>query len=267
MATLDEIFVKEFNKARNSVSTSKTIYDLGLEPKGLPKQDFFQVKGITIDYYSKLNNLSVMLAPRGTKLERRLVKAHGEGYRLDSKGNVRTQEVKLPKGSIAVISNTPIGVPTNFSHEGFEYVDFYEVGGSRRYIYIIPKQYLYKIHFNALAISSKSMKSYSGISIKTWGLGVLHLCIVPYKVNRTYASTIILRAKGSLDFSKEVGEVLDYLKSIGIISELPLYLTEEGENVAISEVNPAYNPMEYIPVDLVPLSNVSDVDLEAMLNV
>ena len=51
MATLDEIFKGEFNKTRNNLKGYISIYDLGIKPKSLPKNDFYNVKGVEVEYY------------------------------------------------------------------------------------------------------------------------------------------------------------------------------------------------------------------------
>ena len=68
MATLDEIFKSEFNKTRNNLKGYISIYDLGIKPNSLPKNDFYNVKGVEVDYYSKLNDSNLMILPRGYEL-------------------------------------------------------------------------------------------------------------------------------------------------------------------------------------------------------
>lgn len=271
MATLDDIFKREFNQCRASLTSTNTIFDLNLQPKALPKDDFYNVRGIEVDYYSKLNTSNVMLVPRGVKLEKRMQGSDG-GLRRKKDGSYFTIEVKVPKGSVAVVSNIAIGLPNRFSAEGYDYVDFIELKNpkgevvGRRYTYILPRSVLYKVNFNALALSSRKMKSYQGVSIKSWNLGVLHLCIIPYKPKRTYANTVILVAKPSLDFSKEVEQLTLTLQNLGVISAPLDYITSEGENLGMSVIDPAYSSMEYISTELTPLSSLSEKDLESLLN-
>lgn len=268
MATLDEIFKGEFNKTRNNLKDRKSIYDLGIKPKSLPKNDFYSVKGIEVEYYNKLNDSNVMIVPRGFELRRRLLKAKDEGgFRTDKQGNVRTVEVSVPKGSIAVMSPMPLGLPFSFKAEGYDYVDYIEMEGKRRYIYILPTSVLYKVNFNALALSTKKMKCFSGVAIKTWNLGILNICVVPYKVGRTYESTIILKVKQSLDFTKEVDWVTKVLESKGVISNPLDYMTEEGENIGISPLDPAYDSIEYNPVDVSSLADAKIKGVEDIMNV
>lgn len=272
MATLDEIFEREFNQTRASLKVGSSIYDLKLTPRTLPRQDFYSVQGIKEDYYSKLNDTNVYLLPRGQKLERRLLTSEGQ-FRVRKDGSYFTVSVSVPKNSLAVVSNRPIGLPFSYKADGFDYVDYMEIGGSsgdhkvKRYIYIIPKQYLYKVHFNALALSSKKMKSYQGIAIKSWNLGVLNLCIIPYKPNRTYANTVILLAKVGTDFSKEISSLVGDLVRLGVISEPYEYLMPDGRNIGIEDIEPAYNFMEYVPHEVSPLSSLTDKDLEDIIGV
>ena len=222
MATLDEIFKSEFNKTRNNLKGYISIYDLGIKPKSLPKNDFYNVKGVEVEYYKKLNDSNVMLVPRGFELRRRLLKAKDEGgFRRDKDGN----------------------------------------------IYILPTSVLYKTNFNALAISTKKMKCFSGVAIKTWNMGILNICVVPYKVGRTYESTIILKVKQSLDFTKDVAQLTKVLESKGVISNPVDYMTEEGENIGVTPIVPAYDSIEYNPVEISSLADANIKGIEDIIDV
>ena len=274
MTTLDEIFKKEFNLSRNNMSNQGNIYDLKLPKGSLPKRDFYTVKNITEGYYDTLNDSNVMVLPKGYPLTRRLLNSDGQ-FRIKKDGSFFTINVKLPKDSVAVVYNKPIGLPYNHQTKtgGYDYVDYFDIKDDngnivgRRYIYILPKSVLYKVNFNALALSTKKMKSFAGLSIKTWGYGVLHLCVIPYKPNLTYTSTQLLYAKGSLDFSKEISDVLTVLIKLGVVSNPTEYVLETGENIAVSSLDPAYNVMEYEPIALSPLASLSEKELEEVLGV
>lgn len=274
MPTLDEIYKKDFNKARSSVPPQGTIYDLKLPKGSLPVKDFYNVKGITEEYFDKLNETNVMLLPRGYQLTRRLLNSDGQ-FRVKKDGSFFTIDIKLPKNAVAVVSNQKIGLPYNHvaDSEGYDYVDYVDVKDDKgnitgkRYIYILPKSVLYKVNFNALAISTKKMKSYSGLSIKTWGFGVLNLCVIPYKPNLTYTSTQILFARGSLNFNKEIHDVLSELIKLGIVSNPQDYILDDGENIGVVALDPAYNTFEYEPVSLTPLASLTDKELDEVLGV
>lgn len=268
MAMLDEIFKREFNQTRNHLKGGTSIYELGIKPKALPKNDFYNVKGIEVDYFSKLNDSNVMLLPRGYELRKRLLKSKDErGFRVDKDGNVRTVAVSVPKGSVAVMSPMPIGLPYMYREDGYDYVDYIEAGGSRRYIYILPTSVLYKANFNALAMSTKKMKSFSGVSLKTWNMGILNLCIVPYRVGRTYDNTIILKVKQSLDFSKEVNQLIGVLESNGVISNPSDYMLDDGENIGVTPIDPAYDSMEYLPLEVSSLADANIKGVEDIMDV
>lgn len=274
MATLDEIFKKEFNQSRSGLSSQGNIYDLKLPKGSLPSKDFYTVKNVDEEYYDKLNDCNVMLLPKGYPLTRRLLNSDGQ-FRVKKDGSFFTITVKLPKDSVAVLYNKPLGLPYNYQTKsvGYDYVDYIDLKDAegnltgRRYIYILPKSVLYKVNFNALAISTKKMKSYSGMSIKTWGYGVLHLCVIPYKPNLTYTSTQILFAKGGLDFSAEIHSVLSTLVKLNVVSNPLDYVLDTGENVAVTMLDPSYNVMEYEAVSLTPLASLTDKELEEVLGV
>lgn len=274
MATLDDIFKKEFNQTRNNLPNQGNIYDLKLPTGSLPRRDFYTVKNISEDYYSSMNDCNVMVLPKGYPLTRRLLNSDGQ-FRIKKDGSFFTINVKLPKDSVAVVYNKPIGLPYNYQTKtgGYDYVDYYVMKDDdgnplgRRYIYILPKSVLYKVNFNALALSTKKMKAFAGLSIKTWGYGVLHLCVIPYKPNLTYTSTQLLYAKGGLDFSKEISDVLSTLIRLGVVSNPTEYVLDNGENIAVTSLDPSYNVMEYEPIALSPLATLSDKELEEVLGV
>jgi len=274
MATLDDIFKKEFNQTRNNLPNQGNIYDLKLPTGSLPRRDFYTVKNISEDYYSSMNDCNVMVLPKGYPLTRRLLNSDGQ-FRVKKDGSSFTINVKLPKDSVAVVYNKPIGLPYNYQTKtgGYDYVDYYDMKDDdgnllgRRYIYILPKSVLYKVNFNALALSTKKMKAFAGLSIKTWGYGVLHLCVIPYKPNLTYTSTQLLYAKGGLDFSKEISDVLSTLIRLGVVSNPTEYVLDTGENIAVTSLDPSYNVMEYEPIALSPLATLSDKELEEVLGV
>lgn len=274
MATLDDIFKKEFNQTRNNLPNQGNIYDLKLPTGSLPRRDFYTVKNISEDYYSSMNDCNVMVLPKGYPLTRRLLNSDGQ-FRVKKDGSFFTINVKLPKDSVVVVYNKPIGLPYNYQTKtgGYDYVDYYDMKDDdgnllgRRYIYILPKSVLYKVNFNALALSTKKMKAFAGLSIKTWGYGVLHLCVIPYKPNLTYTSTQLLYAKGGLDFSKEISDVLSTLIRLGVVSNPTEYVLDTGENIAVTSLDPSYNVMEYEPIALSPLATLSDKELEEVLGV
>lgn len=303
VATLTEIFKREFKTARANLPVNTSIYDLNLPQSSLPKGNFYVVDGITEDLYKDLNGQHVMLYPRqgGKPLERRRLNSEGE-FMYDRQGNHRIDEIPCPKGYVAVVSRFALTLPYEAERNGYNYVDYFDLPESeanglksskakadielydlfgygeeenssadvvegeepliRHFIYVLPKSVLYKVHFNALAVSSKTMKAYEGISVKTWTSGVLHICVIPYKAGNTYANTVILDVKPSLDFEEEVSELLGYLVQHGIMSDPYEYLTDEGENLGISEVVPAYDKFEYQSKDLYSLDNVAEQEFE-----
>lgn len=270
MPTLDEIFAREFKLSRNRLGEYLSLFELGLKKGKLPKNDFYRVLGVTDDYYSQLNNTNVMIL-RGAKLERRLLSSTG-GFRTDSLGKLIKQTVSLPKGSVAVLSSVRLGLPYRYKLEGYDYVDYIdnlnEQGEiiSRRYVYILPKANLHKVNLNALALSNRPMKSYSGIKIATWGVGFLYLNIIPYKPKKQYQNTVVLSVKNSLDFSKEIGIALNDLVKLGLISEPYEYVLDTGENIALTQVLNSYDILDYTPYEDSNLSTLSDKEFEELLN-
>lgn len=270
MATLDTIFKREFKTSRNRLGEHLSLFELPLKKGNLPRVDFYRVLGIEDQYFSRLNNANVMIM-RGTELERRLLNTRGE-FRVDKTGKLLKEVVPVPRGSIAVLSKVRLGLPFKYKLDGYDYVDYIDSTNdrgeviSRKYIYILPKDKLYKTNLNALAISNRTMKAFSSIKIATWGVGFLYLNVIPYKPNRQYQNTVVLSVKNSLDFSKEISTVMGDLVRLGLISNPSEYVLETGENIAITQQPPAYDSFEYTPYEQSNLSKVSDQEFEEMIN-
>lgn len=261
MVSLDDNFKKEFNKTRATIPQNNNIYDLKLPEGVIPKKAFYVVSGIEDEVFKDLNDYQVELVDRGVKLEQRLVNSKGQTIKTKN-GKVLKKEIPLPKDSQAVISIKELKVPFKYNKDGFGFVDYIIKDKRRMFVYIVPKANLYKVNYSALAISSRTMKGFYGIKIKSWNWGVLNLCIIPYKPNVNYTNTIILKVKSTLDYREEIKSLFLELIKRGVVSDPYAYLTSEGENIAISSIPNSYDAFSFEPRSQSSIADLKDISLE-----
>lgn len=261
MATNEEIFFKEFNqmvyqlKANNGVVN---LYDIPLPPLPfkMEKREIAAIGNIEEEYYSKLNNSEALLWSNG-QLKRRRFDYKGE-YMKDKEGNQIFDDVNLPHGCVAVISDIKIGVPLKFKpKEYFEYVDMIyknNEDGSKSifYVYIVPRKYCYKINQVALVINTNKMRSYyDGIGITLKNGSTIYLYTIPYKPSKQERGYRIIHTKTSNDFSMELNAIKDYWLKTNYMFNPEMCIMNEGtkgrENMAIQALPTVMD--EYIRFD------------------
>ena len=244
MASLDDLFVKEF-RSRIRNFGSKDIFNAPLPDSVKDWEvtgcDVFAVKGdIDDEYYGKLKSTVVKDIPRGSKVAKRKYDKATRSFMRNDDGTFIYEDVTIPTGSKAVVSDKSISLPYGYKKEGFGYVDFVQTGSKIKYIYIIPKIYLYKVNQVALALSVKNMKNYSGMGYVTWDNGTVFLHLIPYNPRASYVGSKILKTKAGLSFDKEIKEIVDYWMMIGYIPNLAL-CNVNGENIALKQTAVGYN--------------------------
>ena len=186
MATLDEMFYREF---KNTVQVRAGITNIKLSDLGIPrgvarrsiisKSKMVLIGGIKDDYYSALNNTENIFLSR-PNLKRRKFGANGKF--IVKNGNYVYEDVALPHGCVAILSDVKIGVPLKYTpREKFDYIDYIEKSGRVKYIYIVPKQYCYKLNQTALVFSFRPLRSYyDGLSIYTQSGLLIYMYVIPY---------------------------------------------------------------------------------------
>lgn len=192
--TLEEMFFREFNQMMSQRKANTGMFNIHSidVPEGVFKEvstrDKVIIKGISEEYYEKLSNTEAMLWSHG-KLSRRKFDYKGEFIKRD--GKYVLEDVTLPHESVAVISDVKIGVPTKFkSKESFEYVDVIHRktpdGVEVKYVYIIPREYCYKLNQTALVLSLNKLRVYyQGSSICLQNGYVMYIYVIPYKATST----------------------------------------------------------------------------------
>lgn len=235
--TFDAVFVKEFDMMVRELTAVRTADIVSIptpDSFSLSKMDtsFEQVtiKGIEIEYYSKLNGTVAYLLSR-PKLVRKKFNSNGD-YVKDKDGNYFTEDVVVHKDCIAILSKVKIGVPNKFKTEGYEYVDLYVADNGKTkelyYIYIIPRSVAYKLNLCALCLSlDRPKKIYGGCQVYLYSGHKVYLYIAPYKISSVTRNYRVFTVKPSIDLTKEYKELLTFWGENGIIFNIEyLWLSE-----------------------------------------
>lgn len=261
MATLESIFIKEFKRNTRASQIVKNIYEVPLPEESksweVSGSELYAIKGIKAGLYTGLNQTLVKRLPRNVVASRRKVDLVTRDFVRDSNNRYVYEDVKVPTGSMVIISKTNLELPFKYKvdEEGFGYIDFVSDGVTREYMYYIPKKYLYQTHQTALALSVKNMKNFMGMGYVSWKFGMIFLHVIPYKPNQNYVGSKILKTSLSLNYDKEVKSIVDYWISTNVIPNISLCNTDEVGNLAIKETMTGYN-------DFSPLEELSLGDKE-----
>lgn len=221
MQSLDDMFVKEFSQMmaqRKAHTGIMNLYDLPLPQdvqNGVVSQnERILIRGISDEYYGKLNDTEVILLSRPS-LKRRKFDYKGEFIKKD--GNYVFEEVDVHSGNVAIVSSTKLGVPLKYKpKEDFTYVDVISKekdNGEKdiRYIYIIPKKYCYKLNQVALVLSLNKMRVYyNGIRLSLQNGHSVFIYTIPYKPTKSERSYRCIGTKTELDFSQELESIKNF---------------------------------------------------------
>lgn len=240
MASLDAIFAKEFKtmaQQRQAMSGAFNLYELPLPRDFDGHVDLARrvlIKGIHDEYYEKLNEAECIYWAK-PKLKRRRFGSDGK-YLKDKDGKFITDEVPLTQGCVAVVSDVKIGVPLKYKpKEAFDYVDCIQKtspDGSvmRKYVYIIPKDYCYKMNQLALVLSLTRMRSfYYGQEMTLQNGYTVYLFVIPYHYTGVERNYRVLKTKTVSDFSKEVDMIMKFWLDSNIL--FPVELTQLYESI------------------------------------
>lgn len=256
MSTLESVFIKEFKRNIRSTQIVKDIYSIPLPQEikdwNVSGSDQFLIKGISNEaggLYKFLNGSIVNKMPSGYSPAKRKIDLVSRSFVRDENNRYVYEDVKIPTGSIVVISNENLKLPFGYStnEKGFGYIDYVLNGKDKEYLYYIPKKYLYLTNQTALVLSVKNMKNFSGSGYVTWKSGVIFLHIIPYKPNVKYVGTKILKTGHTLNYSDEVKTIVDYWINNDIIPNIPLCETAEQGNLVLKETAVGYD--FYEPVE------------------
>lgn len=232
--TYDSIFNREFKEMMNSRKARVTGFALGSIP--LPdfksvtpsKSTFYSgaktrkvalVKGVSEPFFERLENTEVELVGR-TKLFKRQVLSDGS-FRKDANNNYVADEVTVPQSSIAVLSPISIGLKrfkedkrgNQVEHkpsEGYKYIDYVETKEGRKYIYVLPRQRVFRLSLVALMITHNRHRNfYHCTRIALQNGHYIYLYTAPYTYRENMGAHVI-GLKASTNFDKEVKLLLDF---------------------------------------------------------
>lgn len=250
MPTLERIFKKEFRDTTAKLYTNKSVYELPnpLEGAlGVAQNRAYLVKGIAdegsddsvINEFSVLNDKVVIdmgkVAPELT------VRVHGQ-IQYDVNGEVEKQRPPTPTGSVWVRTKQPVKIPRRADLGKFGYANIWDQApDAYKYVYCIPKEYLYLRNMCALVVSTRKLKAYKGYSFQTWSSGKITVAVIPYNPNQKYQNTVILGTKASDDFDKEMHFYVQKLIEAGIIPDPAHFQVDAGnQNLVTQEIEPAF---------------------------
>ena len=141
-----------------------------------------------------------------------------------------TTEITVEKGFVAVYSSINIHLPNkvevngekkNYNPtKGYRFVDFIDTDKGRKYLYLIPMQYVYPMELCGLVISlNKHRAYYKGCKVALTNGHYVYVYSIPYKY-RENTGYYLIGAKPSPDFDKEMKQLLDYWMKNNILFDL-----------------------------------------------
>lgn len=264
---LEELFIREFKKSMRSLPKTRDIYKVPLPAEvsewSVSDGSLYGVYGIPFEeggIFRGLNRTFVRKPPSGVVVKKRKVDLVNRCFMKDSSGGFVYEDVRVPRGSMVVISKTNLNILFGYRDysDGFGYIDFIDSGkGGREFIYYIPKRYLYSANETALAISVKDMKNYYGRGYLTWDYGLIYIHVIPYRAGRKYIGTRVLKSDCKLNYDCEIRALVDFWVKGGIIPAISLCNTVSEGNLVLKETVRGYNDFE-------PLEKVSVADREIL---
>lgn len=250
MAVYENVFAKEFSNMMNdrkSVNTGFSIKDIPCPDLGLITADDYVaggklafVKGIDEPFFSDLNNTNVEVV-KGRSFKKRLSYFDENGktqFRKEKDGQGMTTEITVEKGFVAVYSSINIHLPNkvevngekkNYNPtKGYRFVDFMDTDKGRKYLYLIPMQYVYPMELCGLVISlNKHRAYYKGCKVALTNGHYVYVYSIPYKY-RENTGYYLIGAKPSPDFDKEMNQLLDYWMKNNILFDLNMTALESN---------------------------------------
>lgn len=255
MASSDEIFFKEFKAMMNdlkAVTGYINLTDIPFPPELAGRmtqtsKEMVAISPIQDEYYSRLGNTLGILWGKAPLMRRKF--DYKGNFITDKDGNYIWKDVNCPSECAAVVSDISIGVPTSHKPaEHLEYVDMVtrktETGEvQRKFVYLLPRKYLYKINQTALVISWNKLRVYySGIMLSMQSGHTLYMYIIPYKpTHNTYHNYRVIMTKPSIEYAEELTLIRQFWVSNNIIfdpAECELLEPVRGiQNVACQQID------------------------------
>lgn len=242
MKNLSEIFYNEFKsmmkyrKAGSNITINTLPIPESIKPNVVEKK-IVLLRGIREEYYSRLNftgkrhELCTLIGKH--KISKKKYMPDGK-VRLDAYNQIMREDVVVPRECVAIISSIMIGVKNSYNpKEKFSYVDYSDNGVSKRYIYIVPREYVHLVNLCALVLSQNKMRSYyTCIEVCLTDGSIVYLSVIPFKpsttaTNRPYR---VLRVEPTANFDKYIESILVFWELSGIMFDRSLTALEEPVN-------------------------------------
>lgn len=268
MATPDKLFCTEFRQMMNErnmhLKSDPRFHLVELPMPDLGKmfsvnigRSLGKIVGVKEPYFSKLNGSMVTILKRGT-YRKRQVDSFGK-FIKDSKGNLVYTQVPVPRESVAVLSSVSIGLKNSVVEhgvkkkyqpsKGFKYVDYIVRDGKKSFIYIIPREMVYRLNTCALALSQNSMRNYyKGYKLALQNGSYVYMYVIPTYKYRSQSNYRVLGVKAGIDFSQEVITILNLWQSLGVIFDLEKTSVGGGLNLGIITLEGTLYAEDYKPL-------------------
>lgn len=228
MAETDVILHREFKRmmaARKSVAKSINILDLPVPPQfsdmQVPKRVIVSFRGIKEPFFDKLEGTMAELVGR-TQLSKRKYLADGS-FQKDTNGKFITTPVTVPQTSVAILSTVSIGLRREVNgkvhkvSDGFKYVDYVETKVGRKYIYIVPRDFTYRLNLCALILTPNRRRMFlKGARIALQNGDFTYLYVVPFRF-REQGDARVLGVKNSYNFDQEVDALVKHWTEQGVM--------------------------------------------------
>ena len=219
--------------------------------------DVYKVKGVSDSVFKDLDGDIVKKLPSGTVAKQRVINPVNRLFKTNEDGSYVYRDYPTVSGSMVVRSDRDLEIPFAYwknPKDGYGYVDFViSEDYGMEFMYMLPKDCLYKVNQTALVLSVKDMKNYKGMGYNTWSNGKIFLHVVPYNPNSKYVGSKVLKTGDSLDYSKEIKTIVDFWQVNNIVPEIRLCSLEDGSNLCLKPTTVGYE--EYEPVEMLPVGD------------
>lgn len=285
---INEVFYKEFTEMMNTRRASMgnnpkfQLVELPIpEMKGVLTGNIGAslclIKGIHEPFFESLNNEEVLLVGK-TSLTKRQPSPEG-GFRKDENGRIITLQIPVPHDCVAILSTKNIKMrrflPNGeeyISSKGFKYVDYYDTSsGVRKFIYIVPRDYVYRLSTCALILTFNTHRAYyRRYKIALQNGNYVYMYVIPYKRSVENASYRILGVKAGYNFNSEVMSIIQLWMQLGVTFNLNITAlsdtVKDVNNVGITEGIGPISEGDYVRMNC-SLSQEKVENSEAIFNV
>ena len=114
--------------------------------------------------------------------------------------------------------------------QGYRYVDYVETKAGRRYIYIVPKDFVYRLNMCALVITPNKRRTFfNGYKLALQNGNYVYMYVIPFTY-RDNLDVSVLGVKSGFDFGVEVKAIIAFWMQIGVMFNLDITALENQIN-------------------------------------